>query len=152
VVGRFSFGAVVLLMAALALVGGGLWVRLAPVDPMRWHVDPERAPDPGPGGYRSARDFAARAETVLAAFDRIARADARTRRIAGTPGEGRLTYESRSRFWGFPDYTTVSARPGPGGRGSRLVVLGRLRFGRGDLGVNRRRIEGWIKELVGIVQ
>ena len=52
-----------------------------------------------------------------------------------------ITYVTRSRLIGFPDYTTVEAKDG------MVTVFARLRFGRSDLGVNRRRVEGWIKAL-----
>ncbi|MFC3118172.1 DUF1499 domain-containing protein [Jhaorihella thermophila] len=52
-----------------------------------------------------------------------------------------ITYISRTPTIGFPDYTTVWQD------GDRLVVWGRLRFGRSDFGVNRARVEAWLKAL-----
>lgn len=138
-----------LVLLALA-VAGDLYVRFAPADPERWHVRPEM-PEPGPGdwpetgGFRAARIVDGNPPAVLAAFDAIARATTRTRRIAGSPEEGMVTYETRSLLWGFPDYTTVAAEPA--GTGTRLLVHGRLRFGQSDMGVNRARIEGWLGAL-----
>jgi len=129
----------------LSVLGLGLWVRLAPVEPSRWHVDPTRAPDPGQGGYRAGLDLPGTPEEVLARLDAIALATPRTIRIAGAPDEGRISWQTRSRLWGFPDYTTAQARPREGG--TRLEILARLRFGKGDLGVNRTRVLGWIKAL-----
>ncbi len=128
----------------LAVAGFGAWVRLAPTPAARWQVDPETAPAPGIGGFRQTLDLAAPPRTVLEKLDAVARSTPRTRRIAGSIKEGRLTYETRSRLWRFPDYTTVQAVPS--GNGTRLTILGRLRFGRGDLGVNRARIRRWIKD------
>ena len=141
--GAFLRGALAL---ALALTAFALWVRLAPADPARWHVDPETAPDPGPGGHRATFSLDLPPARALERLMRIALGTARTRLIAGSPAEGRLTFETRSALWGFPDYTTVSARPAVGG-GTRLTLLGRLRFGRSDLGVNRARIARWIAAL-----
>ncbi len=140
---------VLVLLIALAF-GTALWVRLAPVTPARWHVDPKTAPAPGLGGYRTEITLAGPPETVLAQLDRIALETARTRRIAGSIEERRLTYETRSRLWGFPDYTTVSAEPA--GENTRLVFLARLRFGKGDLGVNRTRVRGWIEALEKVIK
>jgi uncharacterized protein (DUF1499 family) len=81
----------------------------------------------------------------LERLDAIALAEPRTRRLAGGAAEGRITYESRSLLWGFPDYTTVAVVREGGA--SVPVLLGRARFGRGDLGVNRARIERWLKRL-----
>ncbi len=82
---------------------------------------------------------------MLTSIDRIAGETARTSRIAGSIEEGRITYVTRSAFWGFPDYTTVAAVPVDGG--TSVAILGRARFGRSDLGVNRKRIEGWLDAL-----
>jgi len=139
------------LLILLALIlAAALWVRLAPSDPARWHAKPQM-PEPGPGdwpeatGFRAQRIFEGNPPAVLAAFDAIARATPRTARIAGSPESGMVTYRTRSRVWGFPDYTTVAAEPA--GTGTRLLVHGRLRFGGNDLGVNRARIEGWLRAL-----
>ena len=77
----------------------------------------------------------------MSRLDRIIRDTPRTVVLAGTPEEGMITYITRSRLWGFPDYTTVEARPG------MIVIHGRLRFGSSDVGVNRARIDGWLATL-----
>lgn len=134
------------------LAFGWGWVRFAPSDPARWHVAPSTAA-PGPGrfvvrpeggdGALPARPEAPQA--LLERLDAIALATPRTVRLAGTPAEGRITYVTRSRMIGFPDYTTVAATSGP--EGTVLSVFARLRFGRDDLGVNRARVEAWIAAL-----
>ncbi len=129
----------------LAVAGLGLWVRLAPVEAARWHVDPARAPDPGEGGHWAELDLPGTPDAVLARLDAIALATPRTIRLASGPDEGRISWQTRSRLWGFPDYTTVQARPQDGG--TRLVILARLRFGRSDLGVNRARVRAWLEAL-----
>ena len=139
------------LFAVLAVVAAfALYVRLAPSDPARWHVRPVM-PVPGPGdwpergGFRAQRVVEGKPEAVLAALDAIARATPRTRRVAGSPVEGMVTYRTRSALWGFPDYATVAVAPA--GTGTRLLVHSRLRFGTSDLGVNRARVEGWLAAL-----
>ncbi len=43
---------------------------------------------------------------------------------------------------GYPDYTTATAVAGADG--TRLVIYARQRFGSGDWGVNRARVEDWV--------
>jgi uncharacterized protein (DUF1499 family) len=134
--------------ALAALVAFALYVRLAPSDPARWHVAPVAE---GPQGevvvaglnratLRLGPEAGAPAD-LLARLDAIALATPRTVRLAGSAGEGRITWVTRSALWGFPDYTTAEA--GPGG----LVVVARSRFGRGDLGVNAARLRDWLSKL-----
>jgi uncharacterized protein (DUF1499 family) len=112
------------------------YVRLAPSDPGRWHVMPESL---APG------DLAGGAVRVvpgdMAALDAIIRATPRTRVLAGDVAQGMITYVTRSRLFGFPDYTTVRQD------GETLEIYGRLRFGKSDLGVNAARIDGWLQRL-----
>jgi uncharacterized protein (DUF1499 family) len=136
----------------LAVLAFAAWVRLSPSEPAAWHVDPLQAEVPGQGGWLVRDDADAApprldgtAEEVLARLDAIAMEEPRTRRVAGSVAEGRITYESRSRVWGFPDYTTVTVVPAEGRVAP--VLLGRARFGRSDLGVNRARIERWLSTL-----
>ncbi|THD82956.1 DUF1499 domain-containing protein [Aliigemmobacter aestuarii] len=141
--------ALLLILPVLAFAG---WVRLAPADPARWHVavDPglwgEGAPwdrvIPLTGGalLRLSPDRGAPAE-LLARLDREALSDPRTRRLAGSPDAGRITWESRSLIWGFPDYITAEVRE------DGLYLHARLRFGRSDLGVNAARLADWLGRL-----
>lgn len=135
----------------LAAVAGMLaYVRLAPSDPQRWHVDLAAGGAPAhahvfcirPGSrYASAAD----PKALLAQLDGIAMATPRTVRLAGSAQEGRITWVTRSAVMGFPDYTTAQVMEGPG-----LCVAGRQRFGSQDWGVNARRIGGWMQELLGL--
>lgn len=129
---------VLLTLAAMA------YIRLAPSDPDRWHRMPVSA---GPGdylrdaGFRAERRIVAPPREVLAAVEQRALATPRTRVLAGGVDAGMITFVSRSRVMGFPDYTTVVVQ------GDILVINGRLRFGGADLGVNRARIMGWLETL-----
>lgn len=111
------------------------YIRFTPSDVDRWHVDVE--------GIHDA-DFQGGAlrivEADLERFDEIVRKSGASV-LAGSVDEGRITYVSRTRFVGFPDYTTVQQK------GTLLAIYGRLRFGKSDLSVNRKRIEGWIAQL-----
>jgi uncharacterized protein (DUF1499 family) len=142
---------ILLLIVAVLAAGAAAWVRFAPSDPELWHVAPLRAADPGRAGYLLTADtagnpvFEAEANDVLRALDAIARATARTTVLTGSVAEGRITYITRSRFWGFPDYTTVTATQVAGG--SQLTIFARQRFGRSDLGVNKSRVRSWMAQL-----
>ena len=126
-------------------------VRLAPVDAARWHSDPglldaDDKRETFPGGIRVVQKFDAPPREVLNQSDAIARDMPRTRIVAGNVDEGMITYETRSAFWGFPDYTTIAADVASDG-GTRLRIHARLRFGSSDLGVNRRRVEAWLNRM-----
>ena len=118
---------VLLIVAALA------YVRLAPHDVDRHHrpIEQDRLRD-GPGQAVRVRPaepgLLARADAELAGFKR-------TKRLAGSVEEGRVTYVTRSRIFGFPDYTTLEERDG------QLRMRGELRFGKSDMGVNAKRLE-----------
>lgn len=132
-----------------------LYVRFAPSDPKMWHVDPRVAMEPGRDGSFLLRDevpsdgpapqFAVPPGEVLARFDAAAMAAPGVTRLAGSPEEGHVTYIARSRIFGFPDYISVVAWPAESG--SKLAVYSRLRFGSYDLGVNRKRVQGWLDEI-----
>ena len=144
---------VIVVCLALLVAVGLAYIRLAPSDPTRWHVDPLTADSPGEGGFLLRPDGGdarpdvhdTTPQALLRAFDRTARARPRTRVLAGSVAEGRITYVARSRLMGFPDYVTVQAVPADGG--AALAILARSRFGRSDLGVNRARTERWLDML-----
>ena len=114
-------------------VGVVAFVRLAPLDPARWHVPIAETDSQNMTGG-AIRVIQAPPE-VLARVDAAARALPRTRVIAGSVEEGRVTYMTRSKWIGFPDFTTVEHSEGT------LKMHARLRFGASDLGVNRERLE-----------
>ncbi|MGR3634159.1 MAG: DUF1499 domain-containing protein [Limimaricola soesokkakensis] len=133
------------------------WVRIAPADVARWHVDPmevERVPQaPRRGGWlvrtgpanAAPPVFDTDPATLLSAFDEIARATPRTRVLFESLAEGRVTYVTRSAIAGLPDYTSVKAVPEAGG--AALMIWARQRFGVADMGVNRKRVEAWMAAL-----
>ncbi|MDO6730497.1 DUF1499 domain-containing protein [Marinovum sp. 2_MG-2023] len=136
---------VILKIVILLIVGAVVWVRVAPDDPLRWHVAAEGSEMGHIDGekdhvYREAvtGDVNAR----MAAFDAQIRATPRTKVLAGSLAEGQITYVTRSRLMAFPDYTTLTLRDA-----TTVELYSRARFGKSDLGVNRARIESWIKAL-----
>ncbi len=144
----------ILVLALVLLAAAQAWVRLSPNDPARWQVDPVAAGQPGlPNGYLlrpTGGDAAAPVYPLSPAdlarrIDAVARAWPRTRLLAGDPATGEMTYVTRSLLWGFPDFTSVKVLPAPGG--ATFAAFARARFGRSDLGVNRARLEAWLKAL-----
>ncbi len=140
-------------LLVLALAGGVAWIRLAPSDPARWHVDLAAPGFVAPG---TAHVFCVRPDNrfgpivgdpadLLSRLDAVALATPRTTRLAGSAAEGRITWVTRSAVMGFPDYTTAQVMAGPG-----LCVMGRQRFGSEDMGVNAARIGGWMQDVLGL--
>ncbi len=125
-----------LLLLLLVIAGGMAWIRLAADDVARWHQLPTDVSD---------RDMEGGVMRVvpgdLADLDRIIRAEPRTHVLAGSVEGGMVTYVTRSKVFGFPDYTTVAQR------GGDLAVHARLRYGRSDMGVNKARVERWLAAL-----
>lgn len=124
------------LAALIGFAGLIAWIRLAPDDAARWHALPEAVQDSDlEGGVMR------RVPGDLAALDAIIRAEPRTHVLTGSVDEGMVTYVTRSRVFGFPDYTTV------GQRGEDLAIHARLRYGKSDMGVNKARVERWLATL-----
>ncbi len=135
----------------LILVSGLFYIRLAPDDIVVVHVPPPigaatpKKPIIFSDGALFVKDFRAAPEMVLSKVKQIALATPRTKKIAGKIEDKMITFVTRSLVFGFPDYTTVRAVPMA--QGTRLVIMGRLRFGRSDFGVNETRIRSWLKVL-----
>ncbi|GFE51748.1 hypothetical protein So717_35010 [Roseobacter cerasinus] len=121
------------------LVLGGAYVRLAPLDPARWHQPVEAAQDVDLAG--GAVRVIPAPKGTLQALDAALQGLPRTRALAGSVQEGHITYVTRSAVFGFPDLTTVERR------GDEIRMFARLRFGVSDLGVNRKRLERLIAAL-----
>ncbi|EDQ04755.1 hypothetical protein DSM14862_01629 [Sulfitobacter indolifex] len=134
----------IIVIALVALVA---YVRLAPLEPARWHVQAEGQKM---GKTQAANSYIWRdpveddgAET-LAKLDRTIMQTPRTEVVAGSLAEGQVTYVTRTKLMGYPDFTTI----GVYGADPRYVeVYGRSRFGRSDLGVNAKRVNGWLAQI-----
>ena len=109
------------------------YVRVAPLDPQRWHVPIVASTDEDLTG--GAVRVISGDDATFKALDVEAQNLKRTRVLAGSLAEGRITYVTRSFFFGFPDLTTIEHTAG------EIRLYGRLRFGRSDMGVNRNRLE-----------
>lgn len=118
----------------LVLGGAGMaYIRFGPVDAPYWH-QPIEAVQNYDMKNGSIRVVVAPPEAFIK-VDAAARALPRTRVIAGSVAQGRITYETRTLFFGFPDYTTVEHI------GNTLKFFARSRFGGSDFGVNRARLK-----------
>ncbi len=144
-----------LVIGALALGIAGMvgYVRLAPSDPARWHVDPVTARKPSrpnswllrpEGGDGQAPIYDMSAQRLAVLFDGFVSGQPRISRLAGGPDEGMMTYVGRSRIIGYPDYITVRIIALGDGRSS-MAIWSRARFGYSDGGMNRRRVENWLR-------
>ena len=138
----------ILLLLLIAGIVGVLalqaFVRLSPVDAARWHV-PLRLPEEGPGDWSMPNGHRAAFVLPEAPAEAWARIEAqvlempRTRVLASQADEGRVTFVSRTLFWGFPDFMTLEVVPSEDG--SLVRVFARQGFGGYDWGVNRARLE-----------
>ena len=140
-------------LAALAVIGLSLYVRFAPLDPSRWHVEIATSDAPRDGtcsatlkvlvnGARSACLLPDTPTEILIKLNTIALATPRTSRLDGTPETGRISWVARSKLMGYPDVITAQATATPSG--TRLDVFSRQVYGRGDWGVNAARLKVWL--------
>ncbi|CUH53270.1 DUF1499 domain-containing protein [Shimia marina] len=126
-------GLIVFLAAGLA------YVRLAPSDPAKWHRDVQINHDSN--SENSVRRMVVTGSDGLAKFAEIAAQTPNTSVLAGSVEEGMITFITRTKVMGYPDYTTAIQD------GELLKIFGRSRFGLKDFGVNAARVDGWIEAL-----
>lgn len=149
-------GGVAILAIVLAALAVVVAIRLLPSDPTVWHqaLSDQTQTMPGPcaehvrpltGGARAVCLRLDDPFAVLTKLSAIAADYPRTTVLAGSPDAGRITWVSRSRLMGFPDYITAEAKPSA--QGTRLALYSRLRFGNSDLGVNAARLKAWLTAL-----
>jgi uncharacterized protein (DUF1499 family) len=115
------------------------YVRFAPAEMQKWHA-PLDDPANSDSKTSSIRVVSGAGEQLADLFD-IASGYPRTKIFAGTVDAGIVTFVTHTRFWGFPDYTTIWIN------GDDLVLFARLRFGTYDFGVNKSRITNWVSVL-----
>ena len=141
-IGAIAFCAVVL----------SVYVRAAALDVAKLHKRHDvtvLADVTAMGSFTGVRASDRSAQEVLDAFVDVATATPNTRVLAGRPADGLVTVVTRSLVLGFPDVTTAWMTDVGGVQA--LVVHGRLQYGASDLGVNRRRINGWLAQM-GLAQ
>lgn len=147
-IGKFMINTAWMLL--MIVISGLLYVRAAPHDREALHVVPPVGAEPDhpvlkAGSALFSQQFQAAPADTLQRLNETALATKRTRILDGSVEEGLITYVTRSRVFGFPDYTTVQVIAN--GQGSRVTLYGRLRFGKSDFGVNRARISAWLQAL-----
>lgn len=80
---------------------------------------------------------------LLDAFKAVALAAPRTQ--VEQKGAGQVELVQRSAIFRFPDYITAQAVAVEGG--ASLCVFSRSKIGHSDLGVNAKRVRGWLEAL-----
>lgn len=132
----------------IGLCAALVYPRVAPVDVAKFHRAAEIM---APGDYETSNSFkivrevTVAPEQVLNVVHDLASQTPRTEVFAGSIEELFITYETRSRWFSFPDYTTVQVVEGD--TETMIEIFGRARFGFSDLGVNRQRILRWLDGL-----
>ncbi|WP_370231435.1 DUF1499 domain-containing protein [Cognatishimia sp.] len=121
------------------LVVASVYVRFAPTPVARFHQISDF--DTDATEISGVKRVMPGDVVTLAKLDKIILATPRTQVVAGSAEAGFVTYVTRSRLIGFPDYATVQLDDGV------LKLHSRLRFGRSDLGVNGKRVKAWIDAL-----
>ena len=129
-------------------------------DPDVWHVDPLLAEaSSSPNDYRVAPPemtkqpvdtpapvYDEKALILAQAWDDFVLSQNDTVRIAGLPSELMMTYVQRTPRLKVPDYITVKFIELEEMR-TTVAIYSRSRYGYGDLGVNKARIDSWLKTL-----
>ncbi len=152
-----------LFLALAIIVGiGAMYFRIisAGHDPEVWHVDPlDFTIQTTPNTYyvapqamvhntvdREAPIYAADAKTMAKALDDFIMTQQQTTRIAGSPREMWMTYVQRTPTLRMPDYISIRLIDLPDGK-STIAVYSRSRYGYGDMGVNKARVELWLNSI-----
>ena len=148
---------ILLIVVVIGLLVTASGMRNVSDDATVWHVDPsttERTGRPNdylvaPTGLTTAtpdRDASVHLlppEELLFLFDAVVKPTSTV--LAGLIRDRHITYVHRTAVLGFPDYITVKAVEMDGG--SALIIWSRARYGYSDLGVNKKRIEGWLAQI-----
>jgi len=126
-------------------VGLVAYVRLVDLPTAQFHQIPREKPagrHAGKTSFYVVIDVApGTGPDQLAQFVKVIADTPSTRLLAGTPDDGHVSFVHRSKIWGFPDITNIALV------GDQLRLRSAARFGGSDHGVNRDRIERWLKAL-----
>jgi len=152
----------IFLVVAVILVIGAFYVRAvsASHDPAEWHVDPLTAERPAsPNTYyvapqamvQASVDLEAPIYTVPAAimakaFDDYVQTQPNIIALASDDGGLWATYVQRTPTLKMPDYISVKFIDLEEGR-STIAIYSRSRFGYGDMGVNKARVDLWLQSM-----
>lgn len=114
------------------IVGMAIYIRTAPIDTDHWHQPIHSEVDNTMKG--GAIRILPNSQGAFAALNGALKSLERTEVIAGSADSGHVTYVTRSKWIGFPDYTTLEQSE------NNIKMYARLRFGRRDMGVNAARL------------
>lgn len=150
------------LVIAIVVMIGAFYVRAvtASHDPAEWHIDPLTVTRPSsPNTYYVAPQsmvedkvdleapvYAAPAAVMAKAFETFVLTQPNTSYVAGSADELWMTFVQRTPTLKMPDYITVKFIDLEGGT-STIALYSRSRFGYGDMGVNKARVELWLQSL-----
>ena len=142
------------ILAFLLIIFGGLvaasvYVRTSQPDLAEFTTIPqvtEPTDSATMNSFLAARALSVPGPEALAAVRDTALATPRTKLVAGSVEAGKMTFQTRSRVMGFPDYSTVAVE------GDLLAIYARSRFGKGDMGVNKARVQDWLGQLGGVTR
>lgn len=156
-----------LIIAAGAALGAGaffaigperVWERFGPADlgevdfaSLQRRETPNDALACGPEFCAAKADieapvFARPAQDMFRVVESAVAGEPDLQKTGGDEAQGTLRYVQRSRLMRYPDTINVKVLALPDG-GSTVLLYSRSQLGRGDLGVNRARIERWIRLL-----
>jgi uncharacterized protein (DUF1499 family) len=126
----------ILICIVVTFVG---YVRLAPSSAERFHISISATENKDMKGasIRLVPNTTGAMETL----ERTLKALPRTSLLAGASADGHVTYVTRSKWMGFPDFTTLEQSD------DTIKMFARLRFGRQDMGVNAARLRKLIASL-----
>ena len=83
--------------------------------------------------------------TLAVKFQEIIKSEIRMKLLQNNPQLDQSIYVQRSKLFGFPD--TVWVQFIDLNFESSLIIYSRSNYGYWDFGVNRKRVEGWLKKL-----
>ena len=76
----------------------------------------------------------------------------RVKLVAGDGDLRKLTYIQHTAVFRFPDIVTIEFVPVEGGHKSSFAIESRSRYGKGDMGTNRQRVETWVDLLKQMIR
>jgi uncharacterized protein (DUF1499 family) len=85
-------------------------------------------------------------EELRAAWFRMMQRQPRVTLLSSDPVREQYEYQALTAVIHFPDAVTVRLLPS-GDRHSTLAIYSRSHYGYGDMGENRRRVQGWLEQL-----
>ena len=128
------------------------YIRLSKVNMDVWHVDPDLIlSNKSRNSFllnaknKKSQNFDLPIQLLYKKLDHIIVRDG-CNQIFGEISNGLITYECRSKLFGFPDYVSIKFEY-IDELTSSIAIYSRSRFGRNDFGKNRARIVKWLKVL-----